>query len=155
MLSYNQQQHHHWELLALSQQKTAVNFRVHTQKWTHKKPIYEKMVNKKPENVTPMMIHTKETAYNKLENFKLVQQVTKQLHLKIQHRMQKVMLQRTAKNKFFHWSNEQNDATDSLRNETHRELNNYIFDFMHLNNVKQNTNTTATTNEKLQNQTML
>ena len=91
----------------------------------------------KSEKPTPLMIFTRETAYNKLQNHKMT------LHLKLKHRVQELLPPEVANQ----INNQINQMMPQTVHElpTHRELNEDIFDFMNAYNMSHVTDSTHTT----------
>ena len=95
------------------------------------------------------MIYTRETAYNKLHNYKKALQITKQLHIKLKQRLQGIP---SALQNYI------NDQINMVIPQTiydmpiHRELNEDIFDFMNLYNTPHKQNSTTTTETAQHNQ---
>ena len=98
---------------------------------------------KQTENSTLLMIYTSATACNKLKNYRLTQQIMKQLHLKMKHRVEKKLPKHIAKNITDQINQLMSQTVYEL--ETHRELNENVFNLLNLYNVKQKTNSTHTT----------
>ena len=109
-------------------------------------------IDNKSENPTPLMIFTRETAYNKLQNHKMTQQIMKQLHLKIRHRVQQ-SLPRDEANRINNLINQIIPQT-TYELPTHRELNEDIFDFINLYNLPHSTHSIHTTDTDIQDQTL-